>query len=246
MAKKKHKEMRMTIRWVPGHEGVPGNEEADRAAKQAIEEGSSPNKELPAPLRRGMPRGRTAMQRAIQEALNVRAGKVWRQSPRYGRMKGIDESMPSKKFAKLVAGMTRKKASLLIQLRSGHVPLTQNRTSGIARMPRVWCAEGDTTPLPHGMPKIHGTETTDGSRGGARHTGDGKITVEQHTGWTPVQLHREDETPREHIRTHGGGDVREGKTEGTRREGADHRSTTHPPHPKTGIRTAAHLLIYLL
>jgi hypothetical protein len=123
MAKRKHKEMRMTIRWVPGHEGVPGNEEADRTAKQAIEEGSSPEKELPAPLRKGLPRGRAAMQRAIQETLKARAEKVWQQSPRYGRMKGIDESMPSKKFAKLAAELPRKKASLLIQLRSGHVPL---------------------------------------------------------------------------------------------------------------------------
>jgi ribonuclease HI len=51
MVRRQHRALRMTIRWVPGHEGVRGNEEADRLVKKAIEKGSSRKAELPAPLR---------------------------------------------------------------------------------------------------------------------------------------------------------------------------------------------------
>jgi ribonuclease HI len=123
MVMRKHSGIRMCIRWVPGHEGVPGNEEADRLAKMAITEGSSPRNDLPAPLRKGLPRSRAAAQRALQAGLKVQARRTWQDSPRYNQMKSIDDSMPSRKFLKMVAALPRKKASLLFQLRSGHVPL---------------------------------------------------------------------------------------------------------------------------
>jgi ribonuclease HI len=123
MVQKKHKGIKLTIRWVPGHEGVTGNEEADRLAKKAIEVGSSRQSKLPAPLRSGLPRSRAAAQRALQEGLKKRAERVWKTSPRYGKLKEADETIPSKKFLRLTEGLPRKKASILIQLRTGHVPL---------------------------------------------------------------------------------------------------------------------------
>jgi ribonuclease HI len=39
--KKKHSGIRLEIKWVPGHQGVDGNEQADEQAKKAITEGSS-------------------------------------------------------------------------------------------------------------------------------------------------------------------------------------------------------------
>jgi ribonuclease HI len=56
--KGKHKRLQLTIRWVLGHEGVAGNEEADRLA---IEEGLSDRMELPAPLRSGLPTSKAAL-----------------------------------------------------------------------------------------------------------------------------------------------------------------------------------------
>jgi ribonuclease HI len=38
--------LQLTIRWVPGHEGVKGNEEADRLARLAVERGSSARDKL--------------------------------------------------------------------------------------------------------------------------------------------------------------------------------------------------------
>jgi ribonuclease HI len=58
MVKRQHRQLQLTIRWVPGHEGVAGNKEADRLAKMAVEKGSSDQKDIPAPLRKGLPQAR--------------------------------------------------------------------------------------------------------------------------------------------------------------------------------------------
>ena len=47
-------------------------------------------------------------------------------SKRYACLRAIDASVPSKQFQKLTANLTRKQASLLVQLRTGHVPLNHH------------------------------------------------------------------------------------------------------------------------
>ena len=123
MIRRQFKHIALTIRWVPGHEGVEGNEEADRLAKMAVERGSSAAHRLPAPLRRPLPRSKQAAARTINERLKERTRAVWRASPRRRRLLDIDKSLPSGKFLQLTEGLTRHKASLLMQLRSGHIPL---------------------------------------------------------------------------------------------------------------------------
>jgi ribonuclease HI/endonuclease/exonuclease/phosphatase family metal-dependent hydrolase len=120
---KRFRTLLLTIRWVPGHEGVPGNEEADRMAKRAAEEGSSNAARLPAVLRKALPRSKAAAARRIAAVLKSRAKDVWKRSPRFRRMKYIDGSLPSARYLELIKGLSRRKASLMIQLRSGHVPL---------------------------------------------------------------------------------------------------------------------------
>jgi hypothetical protein len=123
MTKRKHTGLRLTIRWVPGHEGVVGNKEADRLAKMAVEKGSSRRNELPAPLRKGIPRSKAAAWRVNKAKLAQRATKAWTESPRYAKLRYVVGRMPSKHFLGLTAELPRKKASLLFQLRSGHIPL---------------------------------------------------------------------------------------------------------------------------
>jgi hypothetical protein len=140
MVKKKHKGLRLTMRWVPGHEGVRGNEEADRLARVAVEKGSSEKDKLPAPLRKALPRSKAAMWRGAKAKLEGRAKRLWRASPRFEKIGRVDRSLPSKNFMKLVEGLPRKKASLLFQLRVGHVPLRAHLFR-IKRADSPTCAE---------------------------------------------------------------------------------------------------------
>ena len=56
--------------------------------------------------------------------------KTWRQcwkgSPRYAVLHPIDKSAPSKKFLRLVKGLDQRQASLLSQLRTGHIGLNRH------------------------------------------------------------------------------------------------------------------------
>ncbi|KAI0337727.1 ribonuclease H-like protein, partial [Trametopsis cervina] len=53
--KRKHPNMRLTLRWVPGHTDIEGNEQADDDAKQAAHQHTSPRSQLPARLRKPLP-----------------------------------------------------------------------------------------------------------------------------------------------------------------------------------------------
>ena len=50
----------------------------------------------------------------------------WKGSPRYMLLCPIDKSAPSKKFLRLVKGLDRRQASLLTQLRTGHIGLNRH------------------------------------------------------------------------------------------------------------------------
>jgi ribonuclease HI len=126
MVQGRHQDMEIEIRWTPGHKGIEGNEEADKEAKMAAEQGSSERAGLPAPLRKALPYSKSATRMAYTKKLKRKAKKAWEASTRYERIKDIDPSLPSSSFRKLVAPLSRKHASVLIQLRSGHIPLNKH------------------------------------------------------------------------------------------------------------------------
>ena len=69
MVTNKHKNMDLLVRWTPGHIDIEGNEEADKEAKVAAQYGSSPNQSLPAPLRKILPRSKSAVRQAYHKKL---------------------------------------------------------------------------------------------------------------------------------------------------------------------------------
>jgi ribonuclease HI len=69
--KKKHSRIWLEIKWVPGHQGVDSNEQADEQAKKAITEGSSEQRELPRYLRKPLLHSKSTMKAAYNEKLKI-------------------------------------------------------------------------------------------------------------------------------------------------------------------------------
>ena len=89
--------------WVLGHKEIDGNEKADEKAKQVIEMGSSPCRQLPAFLRRKeLPTSISAMRQALKSEIRQRWRKEWKVSPRYSLSANIDYSLPSDNFIHIV------------------------------------------------------------------------------------------------------------------------------------------------
>ena len=123
MVGNKHKGMDLLVKWVPGHMDIVGNEKADAEAKKAATTGSSPLHKLPAPLRKALPRSKSAARQEYHRKIRLAAVGVWKSSPRFERMALIDPELAPNKFNKLTRSLSRNHASILFQLRSGHVPL---------------------------------------------------------------------------------------------------------------------------
>ena len=89
--------------WVPGHEDIDGNEKADEEAKQAVETGSSPRRQLPALLRRkDLPVSISATQQKLKGDIKKRWKTEWKVSPRHTVSSNIDYSLPSDNYIHIV------------------------------------------------------------------------------------------------------------------------------------------------
>ena len=118
--------LEIEVRWTLGHEGITENERADAKAKKVAGRESRMRELLLIPLRRKVPVGKSAAYQGYTKKVQKWSAKWFASSPRYHHMRQIDPSMLSSKFRKDTCDLTCRQMSLLIQLRSGHVPLNKH------------------------------------------------------------------------------------------------------------------------
>jgi len=118
---------KLTIRWTAGHEGLEGNELADREAKEAVKETTSDTKQLPPYLRKPLLINPAALKVAHNTKLKTEWKEDWKKSERGQAAALIDESTPSSKFLKSISNpkLLRQAVSRISQLRLKHIPLNR-------------------------------------------------------------------------------------------------------------------------
>ena len=116
----------MQVHWVPGHKDFKPNERANKEAKLAAQGHSSNAKFLPPLLRKCLPLSVSALCQLYSESLKKRWRRRWKNSERENLLRTIDNSAPSKKYLRLIRGLDHRQASLLFQLRSGHIGLNHH------------------------------------------------------------------------------------------------------------------------
>lgn len=146
----RHPRARLTLRWIPAHVGVPGNEAVDIQAKAAAHRRPDPPrmKALPRELREPPPVSVAAHRQHTMAGIKCEALHRRRLSPRYARVSRIDPPLPSDKFLKMAGASPKKHTSQLVQLRSGHAPLNGHLNRlGMSDSARCSCGTDDETVL---------------------------------------------------------------------------------------------------
>jgi ribonuclease HI len=136
-----HPNFDVTIRWVPGHEGIHGNEEADKAAKSASEgrQNNSPPELLPRYLRGGtLPLSISALKQEHYQRSLSRWKQIWQTSPRFERMHRLDPSLLDRSFIKLTSTFPKRLTGILIGLRTGHIALNKH-LHRLGKSPSMYC-----------------------------------------------------------------------------------------------------------
>ena len=85
-----------------------------------------------------LPLSSSATKQASDALLHGLWRSEWAMSPQFSKLSRIDPSMPSKGFRKLTSKLSRAQASILIQLRSGHIPLAKHLFR-ISKVPSLVC-----------------------------------------------------------------------------------------------------------
>ena len=115
---------KVTFVWTPGHEDIEGNERADEAAKEAAAGETSEATKLPVSLRhKPLPVSVSATRQFLKKEMKIRWNAEWNTSPRYADATTIDGTLPSDNYLHIIDQLRRNQASLLTQLRTGHIPL---------------------------------------------------------------------------------------------------------------------------
>ena len=105
----------LDVTWVWGHIGVEGNERVNREAKEAAKGHSSQKRNLPKFLTKApLPKSISAQWQEFNTELMRRWKHKWAKSPWHTRISRINPTMPSNGFQKLMTGLSRSQASIIM------------------------------------------------------------------------------------------------------------------------------------
>jgi len=113
----------LSIYWISSHSKVKGNEKVDELAKEAAEGRSSARARLPHILRSPLPVSTSAIKQSFHSKIKDKWKDLWADSDRRQRVDPIDDNFPFNSFRNRTYQLSRNHASLMTQLRCGHIPL---------------------------------------------------------------------------------------------------------------------------
>jgi hypothetical protein len=117
---------KIRLRWIPGHEGVEGNEAVDIEAKKAAEGKTSPKKDLPKMLKKELPTSKAAAKQKFNKELKEASGERWKQHAEGKFISKTAPDLPSKRHCEKLGELSRKGASIWTQLKTGHIGLNKH------------------------------------------------------------------------------------------------------------------------
>jgi ribonuclease HI len=133
----------VTVRWIPAHTGIPGNEAADLAAKEATGWREDGRSQQPAdPLTKLYPL-RTTLRRWCKTQAERAWTSAWREDKK-GRATYRHTPTPTKKVLQLHERLSKRESALLVQLRTEKIGLDDflfNRHVPTVTSPRCSCGE---------------------------------------------------------------------------------------------------------
>ena len=116
----------LQLHWVPGHYDFKPNKRADEEARLVAQGSSSDARFLPLLLHRKLPLSISTLCQDNNEKLKKRWQRHWKNLEKKNLLRTIDNSTPSKKYLQLISGLDHRQASLLFQLRLGHIAFNQH------------------------------------------------------------------------------------------------------------------------
>lgn len=127
-AKKRRRRFQVDGYWTPGHKDIEGNEFVDGKAKHAAQHGSQNTHLLPAFLQHPLPLSIASKRQSLNAEIKAAALLQWTHSPYHARTNDMDSNTEtiSTKYVDTISTMSKNRAGLITQLRTGHVGLNKH------------------------------------------------------------------------------------------------------------------------